>query len=83
MINYESIFYGLKALLYGLPAGILVGAWMYKSFGYMFRFAFFLPWKEILVCIAGVFIIVFATMLHAGSRLKRDNIIDALKEENL
>jgi len=83
MINYESIFYGLKALLYGLPAGILVSIWMYKSFGYMFRFAFFLPWKEILVCIAGVFIIVFATMLHAGSRLKRDNIIDALKEENL
>jgi putative ABC transport system permease protein len=42
-----------------------------------------LPWKEILICIAGVFIIVFVTMLHAGSRLKRDNIIDALKEENL
>jgi len=83
MINYESIFYGLKALLYGLPAGILVSIWMYKSFGHMFEFAFFLPWKEILVCIAGVFIIVFATMLHAASRLKRDNIIDALKEENL
>src|SRR5690606_758106 len=76
MINYESIFYGLKALLYGLPAGILVSIWMYKSFGHMFEFAFFLPWKEILVCIAGVFIIVFATMLHAASRLKRDNIID-------
>jgi putative ABC transport system permease protein len=83
MINYESIFYGLKALLYGMPVGILASIWMYKSFGLVFEFAFFLPWKEILICVVGVFIIVFATMLHAGSRLKRDNIIDALKEENL
>jgi putative ABC transport system permease protein len=83
MINYESIFYGLKALLYGLPVSVLISMWMYNGFGNMFKFAFFLPWEEILVCVAGVFVIVFITMLHAGSKLKHDNIIDALKEENL
>ncbi|WP_461368643.1 ABC transporter permease [Candidatus Darwinibacter acetoxidans] len=83
MINYESIFYGLKALLYGLPVSALIALWMYHGFSNALHFTFFLPWKEILICIAGVFVIVFMTMLHAGSKLKRDNIIDALKEENL
>ncbi len=83
MINYESIFYGLKALLYGLPVSILISTWMYNGFGNMFEFAFFLPWEEILICVAGVFVIVFITMLQAGAKLKHDNIIDALKEENL
>ena len=31
MINYESIFYGLKALLYGLPVSVLISMWMYLS----------------------------------------------------
>lgn len=83
MINYESIFYGLKALLYGLPAGILVSIWLYNSFGHAFQFAFTLPWTEIAVCSVAVLAIVSATMLHASARLKNENIIDALKEENL
>jgi putative ABC transport system permease protein len=83
MINYESIFYGLKSLLYGLPVSILISIWMYRSIGDIFQFAFILPWKEMLICIAGVFVIVFITMMHASSKLKKENIIDALKEENL
>ena len=83
IINYESIFYGLKALLYGLPVSILISLGMYNSFGNFFHFTFFLPWKEILICVAGVFVIVFITMLHASSRMKRENIIEALKEETL
>ncbi|NLA26309.1 MAG: hypothetical protein GX878_02825 [Firmicutes bacterium] len=62
---------------------ILISLWMYNGFGNYLGFAFFLPWKEIFICIAGVFIIVFMTMLHASSKLKDENIIDALKQENL
>lgn len=83
ILNYESIFYGLKALAFGLPAGILISVWMYNAFGDMFEFAFILPWKEIAASVAGVFIIVSITMMHSSARLKRENIIDALREENL
>ncbi len=83
IIRYESLFYGLKALLYGLPVGILISILMYNSFSGMFGFMLVLPWKEIIYCIAGVLAIVFITMTHAGSKLKKENIIDALKEENL
>jgi len=83
MINFESIFYGLKALVYGLPLSCLISVWMYNSFGNLFEFAFVLPWREILICIAGVFAVVSVTMLHASARFKQENIIDALREENL
>lgn len=83
MINYESIFYGLKALLYGLPISILISIALYNSFGNAFSFQFMLPWKSIIVCIVGVFLITFLTMIHASRKLKNDNIVDTLKEENL
>lgn len=83
MLNYECIFYGLKSLLYGLPAGIAVSYWLFTSISDVFSFSFSLPWREIAICIAGVFVIVFMTMLHSSSKLKKENIIDALKVENL
>ncbi|HHY82817.1 MAG TPA: FtsX-like permease family protein [Clostridiales bacterium] len=83
MMRYESIFYGLKALLYGLPVSILVSFLMHRSFGSAFDFGFRLPWNSILYCIIGVFLITFITMVHAGRKLKNDNIADTLKAENL
>ena len=57
MINYESIFYGLKALLYGLPVGIAISVLLYNSFGNLFTFTFFIPTRAIAYCIIGVFLI--------------------------
>ncbi|CAM4442775.1 ABC transporter permease [Paenibacillus tarimensis] len=82
IMNYESIFYGLKALAYGLPVSILISLWMYSSFSGVFAFEFLLPWREIGYCVAGVFIIVFLTMMYASRKLKKENIIDALKIES-
>jgi putative ABC transport system permease protein len=83
MINYESIFYGLKALSYGLPISCLISIWLFYSFNHLFRFVFVLPWKEIFICIGGVFVIVSATMFYSSSKFKKENIVDALKQENL
>jgi len=83
MLNYECIFYGLKSLLYGLPVGIAVSYWLFTSIRDVFSFGFTLPWREIVICVAAVFVIVFMTMLHSSSKLKKENIIDALKVENV
>jgi putative ABC transport system permease protein len=83
MLNYECIFYGVRALLFGLPVGVAISFWMYRSIGNIIEFGFTLPWTEILVCTGAVFAVVFATMLQASARLKKENIVDALKEENL
>jgi putative ABC transport system permease protein len=46
-----------------------------------FDFNFILPWVSILSAVVSVFIIVGVAMLYSSSRVKRENIIDALKSE--
>jgi len=83
MLRYESLFYGLTALLYGLPLGIALSVFIYYQFDGVSAFAFSLPWGAILICIAGILAIVFATMMVSGAMIRNDNIVDTLKEENL
>ncbi|QHQ63521.1 FtsX-like permease family protein [Anaerocolumna sedimenticola] len=83
MIRYESIFYGLKALLYGLPVSFIVIYLVYKALSRNFDFIFFLPWVNILIAIISVFLIIGFTMIYAVRKTSKDNIIDVLKNENL
>ncbi|MEK4237007.1 ABC transporter permease [Paenibacillus sp. FSL H7-0714] len=83
MINYESIFYGIKSLLYGLPISIVVMYLIYRSMMSSFSYGFALPWMSILYVIVAVFIIVSSAMLYSSSKVKKENIIDALKQENI
>ncbi|MDD2556297.1 MAG: FtsX-like permease family protein [Syntrophaceticus sp.] len=83
MINYESLFYGLKALLYGLPISLGIMYLNYRILGNSFSLPFTLPWSSIIAAIIAVFAIVGATMLYSSSKLKKENIIDVLKNENI
>jgi putative ABC transport system permease protein len=81
MLNYESIFYGIKALAYGLPISILVIYLMHQVLMSNFDFAFILPMTNIYIVIASVFLIVGTAMLYSSRKVKKENIIDALKQE--
>lgn len=83
MLQYESLFYGLTALLYGLPLGIALSVVIYLQFGGVSHFAFSLPWGAILVCVLGILAIVFVTMMVSGAMIRNDNIVDTIKDENL
>src|SRR5699024_9840015 len=83
VIRYESIFYGMKSLLYGLPISIGIMYLMYKAFSEGYDYSFTLPWISILIAIFAVFLIVGTTMVYASSKVKKKNIIDALKQENI
>ncbi|MFF2448203.1 ABC transporter permease [Neobacillus sp. NPDC058068] len=83
MINYESIFYGIKSLLYGIPISIAVMYLIHKALMNSFRYGFTLPWMSIIYVIAAVFIIVGSAMLYSSAKVKKENIIDALKQENI
>lgn len=83
MIHYESIFYGVKALLYGLPISVLVMLGIHQSIGYTFEYGFSLPWMSILFVIVVIFLIVGSAMLYSISKIKNENIIDSLKQENI
>ncbi|WP_017473485.1 ABC transporter permease [Amphibacillus jilinensis] len=83
MINYESIFYGIKALIYGLPISVGVMFLIYWSMQETFEYSFMLPWMGILFVIVMIFIIVSAAMLYSSGKIKKENIIDGLKQENI
>jgi putative ABC transport system permease protein len=84
MMNFECLFYGMRTLLFGLPlAGIiswliyegLMAAERMDSFDYVF------PWGSMAISAFGVFFVVSITMLYAIGRIKRENIIDALRDD--
>ena len=82
MINYESIFYGMKSLLYGLPISVIFMYLMHRAMAKGFSWKFELPWGTLLIVIVAIFIIVGSAMLYSSSKVKKENIIDALKQEN-
>lgn len=83
MINFECLFYGLKALLFGLPVSVFVCWLISEAVGQGVALGFQVPWSAFIIAIAAVFLVVFVTMMYAMSKVRRENIVDALKNENL
>jgi len=83
MIRFESIFYGIKALILGLPISILISYCLYSKEMQVYSFAYSLPWMNYLIAIALVFIMVFATMMYSVSRINKSNIVDTLKMDTM
>ena len=83
MLNYECLIYGFKGLALGLPVSALATFGIWLVVGQAVEQPFMIPWAAVAIAVGSVFAVVFATMLYAGGKLRRDNPIDALKSENL
>lgn len=81
MINFESLFYGLQALLFGLPLSIAISYLMNRVLGDSVSMPFTLDWRVYLGTVVAVFLIVGASMLFSWAKLKKDSIIETLKTE--
>ncbi|MDR0519452.1 MAG: FtsX-like permease family protein, partial [Clostridiales Family XIII bacterium] len=81
MLNLESLFYGAKALIIGIPIGVFISWAIYHLMARQFGFGSFQPpWVGILVSIGAVFLLTFATMRYASNRLKGMNIVETLHD---
>ncbi|WP_339183808.1 ABC transporter permease [Oceanobacillus sp. FSL W7-1293] len=83
MIYFESLFYGIKSLLYGLPISFVVMYIIYWQTQYAFDYSFNIPWMYIGIAILAVFLIVGSAMLYSMSKLKKDSIVETLRQENI
>ena len=83
MLNYECILYGSKALIYGIPASAVITYLIYGAINKAIDTPFTMPWKAVGVAVLSVFLVVFVTMMYSMGKIKKDNTIDALKNENL
>ena len=81
MMNYECLLYGLKGLIYGIPAAVGVTYLIYRSMQYSIDVSFFVPADSVIIAVGSVFLVVFATMLYSMNKVKKENTVDALKTE--
>lgn len=83
MMNFECAFYGIRALGFGLPLAMVFSWLVYSgiSSGGADDINFVIPWAGIGISIFSVLFIVFITMLYATSKIKKENIIDALRDD--
>ncbi|MBQ3005101.1 MAG: ABC transporter permease [Clostridia bacterium] len=82
MMNFECLLYGAKALLYGIPVSIGVSLLIWVALQNGLETGFTLPWSAIGISVLSVFAVVFISMLYSMSKIKKENPIDALKNEN-
>lgn len=80
MIMLESAFYGIRALVFGIPISLLVSYFMNYKLGND-RIPFEVNYPLYLAVIAVVFVIIGATMLYSVRKLRDDSIVETLKEE--
>lgn len=84
ILYFESIIFGLKSLLYSLPVSIVLVMLVHASMSNIVDFDhLMLPIKSMIIAIVGVFVIVLITMMYASSKIKRENILEAIREENI
>ena len=83
MMRFECVFYGMRALLFGLPLAV-VSSWLIHR-GMFAAGAegidFTLPWASIGISVCSVLLVIFVTMMYAVSKIKKENIIDALRDD--
>ncbi|MDE6639137.1 MAG: ABC transporter permease [Acetatifactor sp.] len=83
MMNFECLLYGSRALVFGLPVSAGVTWLIYRAVGRGYETDYHLPWSAIGIAVLSVFLVVFVTMMYSMSKIKKDNPIDTLKNENL
>ncbi len=83
MLNFESLFYGLSALCFGLPIGLMASVLMQGALGETIVFAFLFPWQSMIISVFAVLVITFATMRYAAKRLRDRSIVEALKDASI
>lgn len=83
MIWLESLFCGGKALIIGIPAGVLISAGFHKALGIRLEIAFPIPYESILISVAAVFLLFAGIMRYSMRKINRKNIIDTIQNENI
>lgn len=81
MLNYESVLYGIKALLWGIPIGLLVCLLMYRAMTSVMEFAFIWPVSSMVISVVVIFILTFTTMSFARRKERQGHIVDALRQD--
>ncbi len=84
MVRLESVFISVKALVIGVPLGILISYLLCVMMNRMDDAIIYEPpYKAIILCIVVVIMLIYAIMKLSMTKLRHNNIIETIKNENL
>lgn len=83
MIRLESLFMGIKSLLYGLPIGTILSFILCKLLSRNVPIQIKFPIVQILIATIGVFIFLFIIMNYSVKKINKQNIIETIRNENI
>ncbi|WP_300713935.1 ABC transporter permease [uncultured Acetatifactor sp.] len=83
MIWLEGMFYGGKALLIGIPLGIMLSACFNRALGEGLVTAFRFPWLGTVTAVAAVILLLYVIMRYSMGKINRKNIIETIQNENI
>lgn len=82
-IYLENIRYGVMALVWGLPVSLGLDFLMYKILGSSFDYGYTFRWYYYLAAALAVFAVIGVALLYAVDKIKKDNIIETLKRDDI
>lgn len=84
MVRLESVFISVKALVIGVPLGILISYLLCVMMNRMDDAIIYEPpYKAIILCIVVVIMLIYVIMKLSMTKLRHNNIIETIKNENL
>ena len=83
MIRLESIFYGVKSIIIGLPLGVLGSYLLYLAFreGILMEYTF--PVMPTAVAVIVVFLLIGGIMKYSLNKINKQNIIETIRKDNI
>lgn len=85
MISYESLFYALKALLYGVPVSMIIAVILKFAIAKIYETTFIamFPWLALIIAAVSILVLVGGTAFYALRKINNEPIMDVLKDENI
>ena len=81
MIMLESLLYSTRSLLLGLIIGTGLSLLIQKAFQQGIDTGYSIPWQPMLAVVAVILIFVTITMFYSVKKVRKVNVIEALKSE--
>lgn len=83
MIRLESLFYGLKSLIIGIPIGLILSYLIYKAFVNNINMGYILPKTGIIISIVAVVVLIGGIMRYSLNKINKQNIIETIRKNNI
>ena len=83
MINLETIFYSIKALIYGVALGSIGSYLVYLATASKLDYGYHFPLSATIISIVAVFVLVYIIMRYSMNKINKQNIIETIRKDNI